>query len=376
MKQNAKGRGANLKVLHLFPRFNRGGAERVIGELASGMQNFHIQGLVACSGGEWTDHLDELGIHWLRLSFLYPSSSINIVRGFFALRSVVARNDVDLIHSHHRFCSLVGRAVALASRIPFMCTVHDLASGNRLITSWAAGDTITVFSQAVESHLIDSFNIKKEYIRRIPIGIRPPAVLSSGQVLEMKSGLGYAPEVPLIGFIGRLVHEKAPDLFLRAVPEVLNRFPNARFCVVGDGVMKNDLSLLVDALGVREFVTFLGGRDDVSSLISCFDFVVIPSRREGFGLVALESLAQGKPVIASRVGGLPELVQDGQNGLLVPPGQPSAIAEAMINLLDNPEQVKKMGYLAREMIQGQFSMDAMMQGMDAMYSALLQRYVC
>ena len=205
------------------------------------------------------------------------------------------------------------------------------------------------------------------------MGIRHPAALSLEQIQEMKSGLGFMPDAPLIGFIGRLVGEKGPDLFLRAVPKVLNRFPNARFCVVGDGEMKKDLSTLVDTLGIQEAVTFLGGQEHVSSLISCFDFVVIPSLREGFGLVALESLTQGKPVIASRVGGLPELVQHEQNGLLIPPGQPTAIAEAIIRLISNQDELIQMGARARESVSERFSQKAMLEKVATVYETAIAR---
>jgi len=341
--------------------------------LTSGLQATNdAEVVVACNGGDWTNHLDALGVSWLNVP-LFPSTPMNVVLSFFALRRFAKKRRINLIHSHHRFSSLVGRLVACSLGIPFVCTVHDLTSGNRLITSWALGNTITVFSQAVESHLIEIFNIKKEYIRKIPMGSRPAADLSIGQVQKMKSGLGFALDVPLIGFVGRLVSDKGPDLFLRAVPIVLNRFPNARFCFVGDGVMKNDLGLWSENLGVRESVTSLGGREDVPSLIACFDFVVIPSLREGFGLVALESLAQGKPVIASRVGGLPELVQHEQNGLLIPPGQPIAIADAIIRLISDKDELIQMGVKAHEGVTGQFSREAMLEEVATVYELAMAR---
>ena len=364
---------SDLRVLHLIPQFGRGGAERVICELASGMRKSHnIQALIAWSGGEWTSQLDRLGLQWLRVP-LFPSRPINAIRSFFALRRIVRQYHIDLIHSHHRFSSLVGRVVCLTSNTAFVCTVHDLASGNRLISVFAQGETVTVFSQAVQSHLIEHFGLNEDFIYRVPMGLRPAVKLPAEQILAMRRERGCASPIPVIGFVGRLAYEKGPDILLRAMPHILVRFPQARFWIVGDGDMRDELEILVDTLGIREKVIFFGGQDDVSLLMSCFDITVVPSLREGFGLAALESLAHGKPVIATQVGGLPELVQHDQNGILIPPGQSVAVAEAVIRLLGNRELLLEMGVRARETIRGRFSIEAMLREMRLVYQSALER---
>ena len=362
-------KSADFKVLHLIPRFQRGGAERVISVLA--LRVSHNKALIGSSDGEWINHLNETGLTWTRIP-LFTSNPLNALSSIIVLRHIVRQYHIDLIHSHHRFASLVGRTVAYLLKIPFVCTVHDLAGGNRLISRIALGNTVTVFSQAVESHLLEHFGLKREQIYRVPMGIAPVEMPAPAQILKTKRQMGCTQRTPIIGFVGRLVHEKGPDLFLQAVPQVVGRFPEAKFWVVGDGEMRDDLSSLVRMLGISESVMFFGGRDDVYSLMACFDFTVVTSIREGFGLVALESLAHGKPVIATQVGGLPEFVQHEQNGLLVPPGQPATIADAIIRLLDDRDLVCKMGKRGREMVRDRLSLEAMLRGMRVVYQSVME----
>lgn len=364
----------DLIVLHLIPKFNRGGAEGVIANFASGKQDEHINGYVACSGGDWTGHLENLGVKWFMIPSLYPSTPANAIRSFFILLLIVKRNNIDIIHSHHRFCSLVGRTVCFFSRTAFICTVHDMASGNPLISSWAMGSSITVFSNAVASHLVNELDAKSSHVCKIPIGIRAPAPLTDEYISEVKGQLDCPQGHSLIGFIGRLASEKAPDIFLRAIPEILQYYTDTCFFIVGSGDMRKELESLAVTLKIEKAIRFLGDRDDVFTLISCLDFVVVPSLREGFGLVALESLSLGKPVIASYVGGLPEIISHEKNGLLVPPGQHKAIAEAAKRLLGSPTLTEKMGRKAREMTRNQYSISSMKKSMNIKYRDVLRKH--
>ncbi len=357
-----------LRTIHLIPRFGRGGAEEVIRELISGAKD--MQPIIGCSGGDGIPGLERQGLSWVRIP-LFPFTLLNILRSFFLLRQIVRRHHIGLIHSHHRFSSLVGRAVAQLLNIPFICTVHDLADGHRFITRLALGNNVTVFSQSVAQHLMDQFHFNQENIYHVPMGIAPIVRSSPREIKERRLEMGCFDHTPIIGFAGRLVSEKGPDIFLQSAPQVLLKFHETRFLVIGDGEMREELQSLVLALGISDNVTFLGWRNNAASFIECTDLMVVPSLREGFGRVALESLMYGKPVIATRVGGLPELISHEQNGLLVPPADSSALGEAIIRLLGDEALRNKMAEHALEMIQGHFVLATMVREMRACYQSVL-----
>jgi len=167
-----------------------------------------------------------------------------------------------------------------------------------------------------------------------------------------------APEPPhreVIGFVGRLADQKGVEFLIRAAPSVLATHPRAKFLIVGDGPDRPMLESLAHELGVAESVEFAGYRPEPSSLIQGMDIVVIPSIYDPFPLVTLEVMALGRAIVGSAVGGIPEAVQDGKTGVLVPPRDPAAIAAALVNLLDQPQLVAEMGTAGKRRAKREFS---------------------
>jgi glycosyltransferase involved in cell wall biosynthesis len=172
---------------------------------------------------------------------------------------------------------------------------------------------------------------------------------------------------------GRLVQQTGVDVLLAAFPRVQARHPTARLLIVGDGPLRATLEAQAAALGLGEAVIFTGWRDDARALMPACDAVGVPSRWEGFGLVTLEAMGCTRPVIASRVSALPEIVQDGETGLLVPPDDPPALAEAITKLLDDPDRAAALGRAGYERLQQHFSVEAMAQATLDVYTAVIQR---
>jgi glycosyltransferase involved in cell wall biosynthesis len=349
-----------LKVLHLLPRFIPGGAAQVVLSIASGTSSHGVQSLVGFGQGGWANRLDELGIGW-RVIPIVPSTPGNMARSFFELRRIARQQGVSLIHSHHRFTSVVGRTVAASLKIPFVCTVHDLAAGNALVSRYGCGRTITVFSQAVEDHLVREFGVRREYIHKITMGLPSARSITEPEVLALRNRQNCAPEIPVITFAGRLALEKGPQVLLEAAAKVLADAPRTLFWIIGDGELRQELGTTAGRLGLAQNVTFWGWRDDLPLLFACSDVVVVPSLLEGFGLTAVEALRAGRPVIASRVGGLPEIVRDEKNGLLVSAGQPDQLAHAIVRLISNQELLRQMAQNARAEIQGRFDGEQMVK---------------
>jgi len=192
---------------------------------------------------------------------------------------------------------------------------------------------------------------------------------SNGNRVQKRRSLGLDQNDAVIGFVGWLLPIKGPEYLLKAMDDVWHAYPETSLVLVGKGDL--DLALRAEALrkNVNGRVKFLGWRDDVDEIIPLFDMLVLPSLNEGMGRVLVEAMAAAKPVVASRVGGIPDLVRDGETGYLVPPADEKALADGIKKLLAEPENAKQMGLRGREHCQ-QFSLESMIEKLDALYSDL------
>ena len=189
-------------------------------------------------------------------------------------------------------------------------------------------------------------------------------------VIEKKLALGLQPNSFVIGFVGWLFPIKGPMYLLNALSKVWVEHPEVNLVFVGKGDLDVDLRSRVLELRADDRVKFLGWRDDIETIMQVFDLLALPSLNEGMGRVVVEAMASGKPVVASNVGGIPDLVAHGQTGILVPPADEGALAEAIINLVNDPEQAKKMGVRGR-LHSHRFSLAAMIEKLDAIYEDLI-----
>jgi len=195
---------------------------------------------------------------------------------------------------------------------------------------------------------------------------------ASKRIGKVRSSLNIPEEAPLIGIIARLEPEKGHQYFIGAAAEVLKVKPAARFLIVGEGSCYSHLRDQVKRLGLSESVIFTGQRDDVPELVTALDVVVLSSVREAQGLSLLEAMALAKPVVATRVGGIPEVVQHGESGLLVPPADSAALAGAILELLDDPARSALMGRRGQELVKEKFPLGQMISQIEAIYDELAE----
>jgi glycosyltransferase involved in cell wall biosynthesis len=164
---------------------------------------------------------------------------------------------------------------------------------------------------------------------------------------EIRRSLGLSPRTPLLGIISRLVPIKGITHLISAMPDILRRFPDTHLAVAGDGEERTVLEQQARDSGIAPHVHFLGFRADVAAVTAALDVFVLPSLNEGLGKVLVLAMALGVPVVATRVGGIPEVVKDGQQGLLVPPANPAALAGAITAILGDRERASGMGGAGR-----------------------------
>ena len=171
----------------------------------------------------------------------------------------------------------------------------------------------------------------------------------------------------VVGTVARLVSQKGVDLFLQAAVRLAVRYPAMRFRIVGDGPERENLYRLALRLGLLNRMVFTGHSDDIAAELALMDIFVLPSLSEGLGVSLLEAFASGCAVVAARVGGVPEVVEDGLTGLLVPPADGAALTAAVTGLVENPDNAARLARNARERVRGKFSLQAMLARTAALY---------
>jgi glycosyltransferase involved in cell wall biosynthesis len=214
--------------------------------------------------------------------------------------------------------------------------------------------------------------IRRRKLAHVPNGIDTAAVAAAGADRPaLRAALGLAPEAPLVGTVGRLAEVKQQGVLIRAFAQTLPAFPTARLVLVGDGPLSAELKGLAASLGLGGAVLFAGYRPDPERFLAAMDVFVLPSRAEAMPLVIPEAWAAGLPVVASRVGGIPELVENGKTGLLVEPGDVDGLAARLRYLLADPSAARALAQAGRELAGARYDLTVMARAYDRTYRELL-----
>ncbi len=278
-----------------------------------------------------------------------------------------------LVHSHALRADLLTLVWAwtLRPRPKLVRTIHNTdplfeqpLTGRLARLSAQTLDATIVISEAVERYVRQTIGSPPRGLPRISYGLDPTAL-----PLPMPPSNGR--RVLLVP--ARLDPQKGQDVLIRALPTLRERFPTVEAWLAGHetGSSAAALRSLAADLGVAEAVRLLGFRDDVAALLRQAEIVVLPSRWEGFGLALLEAMNAARPVVASAVGAIPEVVVHGETGLLVPPDDPRALAEALAALLEDPGRAAALGRAGRRRLEARFGEQTMIQATEAVYNALL-----
>lgn len=370
-----------------FPPHVGGGVEKVVYEVAKGLAAEGVDVDVftlRTAGGPDLETMDGFRVH--------RSGSIDLTKAIRLQSAVSPRmvqeayqklraNPPDVIHAHNTFffSSLVAAGVAKLLRRPLVTTLHlgslealplpqrlpvlayERSLGRAIVT---ASDRVICVSEAVAAYATK-------------LGARPER--TSVQLNAVDSAT-FHPGVPRhegsvrIGFVGRLIQNKGPQYLVEALPALFERHPQTELWFVGDGPLRASLEQRCNELGVSGQVRFFGTREDVDDILRQCDIFVRPSLMEGLSLTILEAMATGLPVIATDVGGTKEAVDEGRTGLLVPPSDVPALADALISLIEAPERRVQMGAAARARIEQDFGWQRIVKdSLDTYVGALAER---
>jgi glycosyltransferase involved in cell wall biosynthesis len=370
----------DIRVLQLITSLERGGAENHLLALLTHADHkqFTLETAVLEGEGELVAAYREAGI---RVHLLEARSRTD-PGALGRLVTLLREGRFDILHSHLFRADIYGAlAVArLGEQRPLLVSTRH--NDDRFFLNPFVGLAHYVISDrqdliiAISDH-IARFTVARgvrhpERVRRVYHGIEPPLTRElerEGQ--RIRRDLAIGPDEFLVGNVGRLAPQKGQRHLIAAMPALLERVPNAHAVIVGGGDLEDYLRDLADDLQVADRMHVLGPRRDIPALMHAIDVFAMPSIWEGFGLVLLEAMAAGRPVVASRVATIPEVVVDGETGLLVPVGEPLALADALTMLAQQPELARRYGEAGRERLRRQFSIEKMVGDTELLYRELI-----
>jgi len=382
------------KILYLNHVSEVAGAEIVLINLLKNLDPTKFDLTVAYPpNGRLTGKLEEIGIKTepvkisaLRRTF-NPMAIISYIYSFVLttgrLVIIIKRNKINLIHANSFCAQLYGSIPAKITNTPIVWHMHDLIEPqfcNWFFVKWAGitSTRIIAVSNAVARTLL-KLGVNAKKIVTIYNGVDLKKFNCENVYKhKIRKELGIELTVPVIGIVGQLASWKGHDNFLKAASIVVKKYPLARFEIIGESITgdtsyKLKLENLVSELKLSDKVIFIGYRKDMPEMMASLDILVNASSAEPFGLVIVEAMALGRPVIAADAGGAPEIIRDGENGFLVLPRDPQELAGAILKILDNPMTGRKMGKLGRRMVKEQFSLEKNVRQIEDIYWEILKR---
>jgi glycosyltransferase involved in cell wall biosynthesis len=365
-------------VLHTIESGGPGGAETVVLNLVRRLDPERFRSVVLLPPGPWLNpRLRELGIPVVEVGW----KTWYDPRGPITMVQTILKHGVDLIHSHlpgQNFYSCIAgtltrRKTLVTYHGPVELRQEESAKGKaRLWFVRRMADRTIVVCRMVKEILAER-GFREDRISVIYNGI-DPAPYASPSEGTLRASLRLAPDVKLVGMIANVRQSKGYDVLVRAAAEVCGRFPSARFVAVGDvdeGLARPIRQLVAD-LSLDDKFVFAGFRADVPQVLSELDVFVLSSTSEGMPLAILEAMAGRKAIVATRCGGIPEVLEDGQSGLLVPPSDPAALARAIGDLLSDESKALRIGHNARARLTSRFTVDRMIERYQELYLSHLE----
>ncbi len=364
---------SRLEILIALESSGPGGAENMVVSLAAALAaRGHGVSIVTDRPGWMTDRARQAGVPvWIETQ--RPGVDL---RWIARLARRMRRERIDYFHSHEFSMNVFGGAAARLASVPHLATIHGrnyVTGAPRRVLAYRLlrrlGVPIVAVSEDLRGYLAEGFGLPRESLSLIPNGIEIPALTlrSPGPQRELeRARLGLPTTAPLVLCVGNLYPVKDHATLVRA----LAKLPDVHLAIAGRGAEEENLRHLAEELGLADRLHLLGLRDDVGALLGVCDVFAQPSRSEGLPLAILEAMSRSVPVVASRVGGIPEAIEDGRSGLLARPGDPDAFVRALATILGSPEQAERLGQHARARVEREFSIAAMVDRYLAAYQAL------
>lgn len=387
-------------MLHTITRFDKGGSAQNTSLTLSGLKQKGFQPILVTglslesemkreeieAHEEDIRRLDSESVRFIQCpSLVRRINIIKDLKAFFAMWKILKKVKPSIVHTHSSKAGLLGRIAAKITGIPIIVhTPHGHVFFGYFgplktkvfiilekLASRITDKIIALTNREKEDHI--KFNIAPEekfLVIHSGIELNEFKEITLDEKLKFKRELGIPENSSIIGTVGRLVPVKGPEYLLEAARIIIAKYPDIYIIFTGDGPLLQSLERKAQEMAINKNIGFLGWRNDIAKIIAIYDVFALPSLNEGMGRVLVEAMALGKPIVASDVGGIPDLVTHGENGFLVSPREPEQLAKYIQILLEDRDRREKMGQAGREIVRN-FSNEKMIEKIVALYKELI-----
>ena len=373
-----------IRLIQLVTRLDTGGVPEHVLALLDGLSRRGYSMTVVCRevSERYRTRLEQMGVRIILLDLRRLISPVADLRAAWRLYRLLRDEGCQVLHMHMSKAALLGGLIGTAARVPVRVnTAHNLgciALPQRVLRGLFWLYDKALFATTMHAVITVSSKVRQSIVRlgvlpagkayAIPNGIDPrPFAADADARARTREALGLGDEHVAVGCVARLVWFKGLDALIDAIPGVVRDHAQARFFIVGEGPLKEQLLAQARQLGIADKLVFLGERDDVAALLAAFDVFVLPSVSEGMPITILEAMAAAKPIVATDVGGVGEMIEDQVSGLLVPARAPGALADALNALVGDARRRERMGEAAKARLERDFAQDSMVNATDRLY---------
>jgi glycosyltransferase involved in cell wall biosynthesis len=370
-----------LRIMEMIDKPSLGGGQTALLLIAENLDRSRFEVFVSSGGdGPLAEEARKKGIVYVPVSLGKRLSLSPLVE----IAGVLKEKKIDILHTHGGIAGFYGRSAARRARTPAVVHtlhgIHYIHYRNPFLRRLyvllerrysRSTDRLILVCQSDLRQARTHRLAPEEKMTVILNGTDFRPELEADDIARRRSELGWLPDRPVIGTVARLHRQKGVLNLLRAAPKILSACPEVRVAVVGEGPQSGRLRREAQRLGLDGHLLFLGERKDAPSFMALFDMFVLPSLWEGLPFVLVEAAAWGKPIVATAVDGVPEILEDGKTGLLVPPGDPTALADAVIRLLRDKEEAHRLGETARTLVPSRFPLRRMIDQTQNLYLDVL-----
>jgi glycosyltransferase involved in cell wall biosynthesis len=389
--RSEQGASRPLRVLHLLDTAQFAGTERLVLSLTTALARAGAAVSLGCRHDSplYRAAMDQgLDVVPLFTRGLLPTRS-SLEPRLPQVRRVIRQvrsQSIDVVHSHNGRTTLAAAVAARLTKVTAIASQHfvrpasaDYSGAKRLVANaahgWVNGQlgAVVAVSSAARDAMISRTGFPEDRIIHVPNGIEPPVMPSAAKIAAIRAELKVSPQTPLVVTVARLAAEKGIELWIDAVAQIKKILPDVRFVVVGEGPRKQDILSRMADRGVTEMVFLVGFRSDATDWIAAGDLFVLPSPAEPFGLVLLEAMALGKPVVACGAAGPLDIITDGSDGVLAAPDSATALAEAVLGLLGDPRRADRIAEAGKATFNRRFTADRMADELMKVYRFALEK---
>ena len=369
-----------INILHIYQNSKIGGVQQQLLSLLKAYNREWFHPIFCCLGPkeEMGKEIERTGIEFIPLNKLrYNRFSPGIVLELYRL---MKKKQIHVVRTHRYRSNLYGRLAAFLAGVPvIIASVHDNYRTdkrlkriimNRILSKIT--DKIVAVSEDVKKDILRYDSIDPSKIEVIPNGIDVERFNPERNTTDIRKEFSLEEDDIVIGFIGRIVPAKGLEYLLNALPYLKEEFKNIKLLIVGEGSLVEELKERAKKNNIFDNILFTGRRRDIPEILASINIFVMPSIAEGLPNALLEAMAMGKPIVTTEVGGIPEIVKNGFNGLLVPPRDTVSLSKAIKELISNDQLATKMGQAARDLVRDNLSIKAIAQKWQSIYLSILK----